>query len=206
LSPTWRTVAESELVEDLVAWLAGHDGVVRVAVDGADCLRPDRLAQSLLEPLRVAGRAAHHVEASSFWHDASLRLEHGREDVESYLNWLDAGALRREVLDPAVTEHVYLPTLRDPRSNRTTRAEPRPIGERDVLIVSGEFLLGLGLPFERVVHLTAPPAALERRTPPQQRWTLPAHADYAATVHPQDLADVVVRCDRRHPVVRGLVC
>jgi hypothetical protein len=206
LSSAWRTLAEPDLAEELARWIDGSPGLVRVAVDGADCLGPARLAGSLLQPLRAAGHPAHHVQARAFWRDASVRLEHGREDAESYPTWLDAAALRREVLDAAVRDHVYLPTLRDPATNRSTRDEPRPIGERDVLLVSGEFLLGLGLPFDRTVYLTAPHAALERRTPADHRWTLAAHAAYADTARPADTADIVVRCDRKHPVVQGLPC
>ncbi|WP_375490042.1 uridine kinase [uncultured Jatrophihabitans sp.] len=200
----WRTVAAADLPALLAAWLDTADGVVRVAIDGADALHPDELADSLLAPLQLLGRGAHHVRAASFWQDASLRLEHGRRDVASYLNWLDAGALRREVLEAAARDAVFLPSLRDSASNRSTREAPRPLGEHDVLLVSGEFLLGLGLPFDRVVRLTAPPAALARRTDDAAQWTLAAHAEYDDTVQPDELADVVVRADRRHPVVLGL--
>lgn len=206
MTPPWQTIAAPELRGRLAGWIADAAGVVRVAVDGARCLEPTDFAQSLIAPLEALGRRAHHVDASAFWHDASLRLEHGHDDAQAYLNWLDAGALRREVLDTAATDHAFLPSLRDPGTNRSTRATPQSIGVSDVLLVSGEFLLGLGLPFDRVVHLSAPTAALRRRTHPDRHWTLDAHTDYAASTHPDELADVLVRCDRRHPVVQGLPC
>jgi hypothetical protein len=132
------------------------------------------------------------VHAESFWRDASLRLEYGRTDVDSYLNWLDAGALRREVLDP---EGWYLPSLRDPETNRATRADRIELPPNAVLVVSGAFLLGLGLPFDRVVHLAMSPAARARRTPADQAWTLPAFDRYDDEVAPAALADVVIKVD-----------
>lgn len=175
-----------------------------MALDGAPATAPDALAARLVEPLRARGRDVAHVRAESFWRDASVRLEHGREDVESYLSWLDAGALRREVLDPVVAGGRYLPTLRDPHTNRSTREAPRDAPPGTVLVVSGALLLGLGLPFDVVIHLTAPPDALARRTPPEQAWTLPAFAEYEALAAPTATADVVIRVDRRTPAVRGL--
>ncbi len=155
--------------------------------------------------LRELGRAVAHVRAADFWRDASLRLEYGRQDVDSFPYWLDADALRREVLGPAATDGRYLPSLRDPVSNRSTRAVPAPLAAQAVLLVSGELLLGRALPFERTVHLALSPAARKRGTPAQLAWTLPAFERYDADVRPFDLADVVVKLDdARHPAVRGL--
>lgn len=194
----------SDLPATLATWLDDNPGIVRVAVDGSPATDPDRFAAALAEPLQVLGRPTAYVSAPTFWRDASLRLEYGHEDVESYLSWLDADALRREVLGPAIERAQYLPSLRDPVTNRSTRAEPLPVEAGTVLVVSGPLLLGLGLPFDRVVHLHLPPDALERRTPAEQIWTLPAFREYEDTVHPLEIADVVVRLDRRTPAVRGL--
>jgi hypothetical protein len=207
LTGEWHPIAMSDLPATLAAWLdssPGASGVVRVAVDGPPCADPDGFAATLAEPLRALGRPTQHVLATTFWRDASLRLEYGHEDVESYLSWLDADALRREVLVPAVEQGQFLPSLRDPDTNRSTRAEPRALEPTTVLIVSGSLLLGLGLPFDRVVHLHLPPDARERRTPPDQAWTLPAFDEYDETVGPLQVADVVVRLDRRTPAVQGL--
>lgn len=174
---------------------------MRVAVDGPPCARPDQLAEALGEPLLAYGRTLVHVRADAFWRDASLRFEHGHEDVESYLNWLDDGALRREVL----AGNTYLPSLRDPATNRSTRAEPQLLPESAVLVVTGAFLFGLGLPFERTVHLAMSPAARARHTPEPDAWTLPAFDRYDAEVFPAELADVVVRLeDPKRPAVTGL--
>jgi hypothetical protein len=189
------------LASQLAGWFAAKPGLVRVAIDGPPCAGPAALASSLADPLRALGRPLVHVPAQGFWRDASLRFEHGREDVEAYLGWLDDGALRREVLSG---DH-YLPSLRDPVSNRVTREPPRPVPESAVLVVSGTFLLGLGLPFDAVVHLAMSAAARARRTSTEDAWTLPAFARYDAEVSPAALADVVVRVeDPRRPAVTGL--
>lgn len=189
------------LAGELAGWLSAAPGTVRVAIDGPPCSRPAALAELLADPLRIMGRPIVHVRTEDFWRDASLRFEHGREDVESYLSWLDDRTLRREVLSSA----TYLPSLRDPESNRTTREPPRPLPDGAVLAVSGAFLLGLGLPFDRVVHLAMSPAARARHTPQAEAWTLPAFDRYDAEVGPAELADVVVRLeDPRRPAIAGL--
>jgi hypothetical protein len=189
------------LASELAAWLAEPPGNIRVAVDGPPCADPAAVASSLADPLRALGRPLVHVRADTFWRDASLRFEYGREDVDSYLTWLDAGALRREVLSGP----TYLRSLRDPVTNRATREPQRPLPDNAVLVVSGGLLLGLGLPFDRVVHLAMSPAARQRRTPAADAWTLAAFDRYDAEVSPADLADVVVTLDDpRHPAVLGL--
>ena len=176
-----------------------------MAVDGPPCARPADLADLLVEPLRTRGRPAVHVRASTFWRDASLRLEYGHQDLESFRTWLDVPALRREVLDALVDAGTYLPSLRDPASNRSTREAVRTAEPGTVLIVSGALLLGADLPFNRTVHLTMSAAARARRTPEDEAWTLPAYTDYDHEVEPIGSADVVIKLeDPAHPAVRGL--
>lgn len=138
-----------------------------------------------------------------FWRDASVRLELGREDVDAFVSWLDADALRREVLVPVAERGEYLPSLRDPVTNRSTR-EPVQVAEPStVLLLSGELLLGLGLPFDRVVHLAMSPAARARHTDAALTWTLPAFDSYDASVAPARIADVVIKLDDpKRPAVR----
>jgi hypothetical protein len=202
---SWTPLAPDDLPGRLAAWLAEVPGVVRVAVDGAPCAAPDELGASLVEPLRMLGRPAAQVRAAGFWRDAALRLEHGRRDVDSYATWLDADALRREVLDAVVISGTYLPSLRDPLTNRSTRDAPVVAEPNLVLIVSGALLLGRGLPFDRTIHLAASPAARARRTPADEAWTLPAYESYDARVRPAEAADVVIKVDDpRHPATRNL--
>lgn len=198
----WTPVAPEAVAGRLAAWLADISGVVRVAVDGPPCADPDGFARALIGPLRELGRPAAHVLATSFWRDASIRLEHGREDVSSYLAWLDADALRREVLDAAVSSGHYLPSLRDPVTNRSTREPPCGADPDLVLLVSGSLLLRHALPFDRAVHLVVSPAARARRTPPEQAWTLPAFDAYDAQTAPAQAADVAIKLDDpRHPAI-----
>jgi hypothetical protein len=197
--------ALTELLADLFATALG-DGRLRVAIDGAAAAHPDSLADAIVDPLRRRGVEALRVRSGDFLRPASLRFEHGRTDPDSYYRgWLDIGALQREVLAPLATNGTgrWLPTLWDPAADRATRAAFRAAPARAVLLVDGAFLLGAGLDFDLTVHLHLSPAALERRTEPEARWTLAAHARYATEIRPLDLADVVVRVDDpRHPAVQ----
>ena len=200
----WLPLATDDIVERLADWLTSSAGIVRVAVDGPPAAGPDEFAASLLEELQTRGRPGAQIRAASFWRDASLRLEYGHQDVESYLSWLDAPALRREALEPVVADDpTYLPSLRDPDTNRSTRAAPISAPAGLVLIVSGSLLLRHGLPFDRTIHLALTPAARARRTAEDDEWTLPAFDEYDAEVRPTETADVVIKLDDpRHPAFR----
>ena len=203
-----RPVSLDVLVDELADRLAELGGRVRVAIDGADAADPDALADSLVDPLRVRGRPAVRVSTGDFLRPASVRLESGRTNSDSfYFGWLDEAGLRREVLDPAgpAGSGRIITRLRDPRTDRATREPYRVLAPDAVVIVSGPLLLGAGLPFDLTVHLQLSAAALPRRTGPDRRWTLPAFERYGAEVDPAALADVVVRLDdpRRPALVLG---
>jgi hypothetical protein len=178
---------------------------VRVAVDGAPSTGPERLADALVEPLRVRGRPALHIPAGGFLRAASLRLERGRTNPDAYYeDWLDLRALTREVLAPLAPGGTgrVLPSLWDADADRATRASYVELAPGGVVIVSGALLLGAGLDFDLAVHLTQSPAALARRVDPAQAWTLPAYDRYAEEVMPELIADVVVRVDDpNHPAL-----
>jgi hypothetical protein len=178
---------------------------LRVAVDGAPPAGPHDLADALVDPLRVRGRPVLRVRADDFLRPASLRLERGRTNPDAYYeDRLDVGGLTREVLAPLDVggTGAVLPTLWDTRTDRATRAGYVTLPPGGVLLLSGSLLLGTGLPLDLVVHLELSPAALARRTPDGERWTLPAFQRYADEVDPALLADVVVKVDdARHPAV-----
>lgn len=176
---------------------------LRVALDGPACADLGGPVRWLADELRAAGRPVALLDATSFYRDASLRLEYGRTDVESfYTGWLDAAALRREVLDRLVERGEYLPSLRDPATNRSTRAEPRPLAASGVLLVRGELLLAAGLPFDLTVHAAVSRQARKRLTPEDLQWTLPAFDRYDLDVDPAGTADAVIRYDDpRHPAL-----
>jgi hypothetical protein len=167
---------------------------------------PGRLAAAVADRLPPLGRPAVVVPAAGFYRPASLRLEHGRTDPDArYTDWLDAGALTREVLVPVGPggSGEYLPVLWDLDRDRAARARPRPAPPGGVLLVPGALLQGIGLPFDVVVHLRVSPPARRRRTPPEQAWELPAFDRYDDEVDPVGLADAVVLAD--HPDRPALV-
>jgi hypothetical protein len=178
---------------------------LRVAVDGPDVAGPEALAAAVAERLPPRGRAAVVVRASGFYRPASLRLEHGRTDADArYTDWLDAGALTREVLAPVGPggSGEYLPVLWDLARDRSARAARRPMPAGGVLLVAGSLLQGLGLAFDLTVHLRVSPPARARRTPPDRAWELAAFDRYDAEVSPADLADAVVLADSPdHPAL-----
>ena len=178
---------------------------LRVLIDGAPAAGAATLADELVAPLRLAGLPALRVSAEWFLRPASVRLEPGRTDPDAYYSlWLDAAALRREVLVPLGPGGTgeYLPTLRDPNTDRATRAGYVPAPPSSVLLLDGTLLLGQGLDADFTVHLHLSPAALARRTPDADRWTLPAYRRYDAEVSPTTRADVTVHLnDPRHPAI-----
>ncbi|MCD2109624.1 hypothetical protein LQ384_00780 [Rhodococcus rhodochrous] len=187
-------------------------GSVCIAVSAPDAADPVEFAQRVATELRTRGRAADVVDLHDFVRPASLRLEHGRTDPYSYRHdWFDYAAVDREVLR-AVREHQrWLPRLWDERTDRSARERPRRAAEDQILVVAGPMLLGRGLDFDVTVVLTMSRAALERRTRPEDHWTIDAvleHEhdavlDHAVLDHSGADADVLVRYDHpTRPAVR----
>jgi hypothetical protein len=198
-----RPVSFDVLVEELADRLAAEQpgGHPRVAVDGAPAAGPAALADALVDPLRVRGRPAVRVATDDFLRPASVRLESGRTNPDAfYTGWLDEAALRREVLDPAGPggSGRIVTRLWDAAADRATREPYSSLPSGAIVLVSGPLLLGAGLPFDVTVHLEVSAAALDRRTDPELRWTLPAYARYGDEVDPASFADVVVRLDDPH--------
>jgi hypothetical protein len=201
-----RPVSFEVLVDELADRVAAAgEAHVRVAIDGAPAAGPERLADALVDPLRVRGRPAVRIVAGDFLRPASVRLEFGRTNPDTfYAGWLDEPGLRREVLDPAGPGGTgrILPRLWNPATDRAAREPYRELKPGAVLLVSGPLLLGAGLPFDLSVHLEMSEAALRRRSTPDDRWTLPAYERYREEVDPAAFADVVVRVDDpRHPAM-----
>ncbi|WP_113702554.1 uridine kinase [Nonomuraea lactucae] len=202
-----RPISPEALVEELAERIAGlpGGGRVRVAFDGAPPTRPGRLADELVAPLRLRGRPVVRVSAADFLRPASLRLEYGRTDPDAfYDDWLDSGALAREVLEPLGPggSGRVLPALWDSRTDRAYRLPYESLPEGGVLLLDGTLLLGRGLPFDLSVHLWLSEAALARGSHEDERWRLPAYARYEREARPGENADIVVRAD--HPNRLGL--
>ncbi|HEV2781322.1 MAG TPA: uridine kinase [Actinophytocola sp.] len=202
----FRPTSLKALVDDLADHLARRaEPWIRVAVDGAPPAEPGRLADALAERLRVLGRPVQRVSAGDFLRPASLRFERGKRDPDArYEDWLDAGGLAREVLEPlgpGGTGRV-LPSLWNAGTDRATRADYVALAPGGVLVLDGELLLGRGLAVDHTVHLWMSASALARRTPDEQAWALPAYARYDAEVRPLLTADTGVRVDDpAHPAV-----
>ena len=157
--------------------MAARSGRVRLVLDGPPPTRPQALAFAVAEGLRTRGRAAVVVDAEDYLRPASLRLEHGRTDPDAFLDdRLDVGGLRREVLAPAAPEGSgrVLPRLWDaprrpkPTATRTSRCPPTASW-----CSPAACCWGCGLPVDLAVHLRMSPAALARRLPGDEAWTLP---------------------------------
>lgn len=206
VSPVALVAELSERVAGAVAALP-PDRRLRVAVDGAPAAGPDTLADAVTDQLKVAGVPALRVRGDDFLRPASVRLEFGRTNPDSYYEgWLDEAGLRREVLDPlgpaGPGSGRALPSLWNAQTDRASRAGYVTVPPGGAVVVSGALLLGGVLPFDLTAHLLMSPAALRRRTPPELRWTLPAFDRYATEVAPHTFADVVVKLDDpRHPAV-----
>ncbi|WP_341715966.1 uridine kinase [Micromonospora sp. FIMYZ51] len=205
-----RPISPQRLVAELAERLADAvpAGRLRVGIDGAPAARPGELAAALVDPLRALSRPVLHVRAEDFLRPASVRLERGRHNPDAYYeSWVDEAGLRREVLDPAGPAGTgrLLPSLWDAAADRATRAGYVELPPGGVVLVSGAFLLGGGLPFDRTVHLEMSAGALRRRSAAEQAWTLPAFARYADEVAPASFADLVVRVDdpRRPAIVES---
>ncbi|GAA2671331.1 MULTISPECIES: uridine kinase [Actinosynnema] len=195
-------LTQDALVAELVGRIDAlpRDRHARVVVDGADATDPGALADALVDPLRALGRPVLRVSARDFLRPASVRLEHGRTDPDSYRDsWVDTGGLLREVLDPLEPggSGEVLPSLWNAETDRASRAGYARLGEGGVLLLDGALLLDKWLPFELSVHLWLSDAALARRTPPELAWTLPAYEGY------EPEPDVLVRYD--HPTRPALV-
>lgn len=190
--------------ELLIAELAERFGAIpsrwtRVAIDGAEQAGTTDLADSLVAPLRMRGRHVVRVRMDDYLRPASLRLERGRHDPDSYYtDWFDLDGLRREVLRPLADDGSgnVLPALWDADADRSPRMNRVPLSERGIAMVDGPLLLGAGLPFDFTVHLWLEHGALQRLTPESRQWTLPAFARYADEVRPHRIADYVIRADR----------
>lgn len=200
---TWERLTDALAERALEAKADDNSPWLRIAVDGAPAAHPGVPADALADALRLRGRLVLVVGTGGFLRPASLRYEYGRQDPDAYYDgWFDTGALWREVLGPVESGGTgqVLPDLWDPETDRATRSPRVELPPGGVLLVHGPLLLGHWFPFDLTVHLRLSPAALRRRTPESERWTLPAFERYEREVDPAGTADVVVRADDpRHP-------
>jgi len=202
-----RPISPASLVDELADRLASTNrgGWLRVLVDGAPAAQPELIADALVAPVRLRGRAVLRVSARDFLRPASLRFERGRTDPDSfYDDWTDVDGLAREVLDPMRPggTGAVRTTRWNTETDRASRAGSVPVPAGGTVLVDGPLLLGRGLPFDLTVHVELSPAALRRRTAVSEAWTLPAFDRYLDSVRPASVADIVIRADDpRHPAL-----
>ncbi len=204
---TWDRLVD--LLAERLLDLGTADGAPwpRVALDGAPAARPGELAERVAEALRVRGRPSLVVGTEGFLRHASVRLEYGHQDLESYYSgWYDTGALWREVFDPLGPggSGRVLPDLRDPVTDRATRSPYVELPPGGVLLLHGPLLLHHWFPFDLTVHVLLSPGALRRRTPRPSTGPCPPSSATSARPTRPGTADVLVRADDpRHPAWRG---
>ncbi|MFI2472064.1 hypothetical protein [Nocardia xishanensis] len=172
-------ITQDGLADLLVDRVSALPGRRLIAVDGADAAQPAAFARLAAERLRGTGRSAEVLSLHDYVRPASLRMEFGREDEYSYRTaWFDYDAVRREVVG-ALREHGrWLPALWDEAADRSARAAVRAAPADLVLFLAGPMLLGRDLAFDLTVRLDLSEAALRRRTPRDEHWTIPALLRY----------------------------
>ncbi|WP_036969654.1 uridine kinase [Promicromonospora kroppenstedtii] len=202
VEPVSAELLVERVADAVLARTGGADTPVRLLVDGHPSTHPELLADALVAPLETAGRRVARVRVADFLRPRSLRLEHGRDDPDSLLDgWIDVEALNREVLRRVVERGEYLPSLRDPDTDRATRAAYVTADPGTVVVLDGALTIARGLDVDVAVHLALKPGTLRRRTPDEQAWELPAYERYAAQA--ERAADLLVRVD--HPDHPALV-
>lgn len=170
-------------------------GRVAVGVDGADPAHPDALAETITELLRVRGRPAAVVRVVDFITPASLRLERGAHDEESFgTSWYDFAAISREVVDALHTQQRWLPRLWDSVSDRSFRDQRRDAADNQVILIAGPMAVRKDLQLDLGIALRMSAAALRRGLPADDHWTIGALLEHQ-THSPEP--DIEVRYD--HP-------
>lgn len=181
---------------------------VRLAVDGAVDAETDAVAAAVEAQALAAGTGVIRVRVTDFLHRRSVRLEHGRHDVDAaFERWVDWASLQREVLDPVGDPAVmtWLPRLRDAGTDRSSREQVRRAAPGALLVVDGPYLLRWELSgaVDVAVHLVTSPTALSRRFPDEGDPRPGAWARYLTDCAPATRADLVVRHD--HPARPALL-
>jgi hypothetical protein len=201
-------ITQARLVADLAAWIdglgttpsvgSGRNPVV-VGFDGAAEIGATELADHVAEALTAYGRPVLRASTCWWWRPAALRLELGRQDVDMLLTgWVDAAALKRELIAPVVAGNSpYITRLRDPSTDRSVRQTAERAQPGSILLIDAPFLLAAGLPLDAVVGLSVNLATLRRALAPDRSWWIEAFRRYQADYEPSARADVLLSYD--HP-------
>ncbi len=191
------------LVADLALAHERAGTAVRVGIDGPVAEDASALADGVAGELERRAVPVARLHAQDFLRARSLRLEHGADDPDAFLDgWYDLAALRREVLDPLGPGGTgsWLPRLRDAVTDRPFRERRRPAAPGTVAVVDGRFLARQDVrdALDVLVHLDVGAPARARRVPAQERArVLPAWERYLRDCDPAGAAALTVRFD--HP-------
>lgn len=178
----FQPVSPTELVARLAHWIdRAGTGRLRVGFDGDEAVGTADLADRVAAVLTGLGRPTIRTGTRWWWRAASLRLEHGRHDLQSRLTgWVDGGALSRELLGPLGPTGTgrYLLRLRDPERDRAVREPYRQAPDRAVLLLDGPLLATLGLDLDLRLKVGVSPARLRRVLPDDRQWEVEAFDIY----------------------------
>ncbi|MEP6979859.1 MAG: uridine kinase [Nakamurella sp.] len=204
--PAFEPLTPDQLADRLARWIdRGGPGRLRVGIDGDETTGTAELTGRVAAALTALDRPVVRVSTRWWWRAASVRLEFGRQDVESRLTgWVDSGALNREVLDPLAPggSGRFLTRLRDPDRDRAVRDEYRQAPAGAVLLLDGPLLATLELDLDLRVLVGVSVGRLGRVLPPDRQWELRAFAEYARR---WPAPEVVLSYDHpTNPAVRGL--
>lgn len=189
-------IAADRLVDYLADRVVAVPGRAVVSVDGADAADPMVVADAVAEATRARGRECVVVSLHDYVRPASQRLEFGRTDEMSYRTlWFDYEALAREVVDSFRRDGSWLPALWNERLDRSARSAVRTAGPNSTVIVAGPMLLGRAVAFDIAVRLQLSSGALQRNTPHDRLWTVPALLQHERETDGEDA--IVVRWDHR---------
>jgi hypothetical protein len=172
--------------------------VARLGIDGPVERDTQEFADLVAAALTEQAVPVARVSAGDFLRARSIRFEHGRDDPDAcYDLWYDVPALRREVLDAVHERGTWLPRLRDPQTDRSVRADPRPIAPGGVVVLDGRFLIrdDVRQSLDLTVHLNVSAGARARRV--TEPAVLGAWQRYLDEVDPEKKAGLVLRFD--HP-------
>lgn len=207
----------AELIEKLAHAVGSVDlpHPVRVAIDGPDAAGKTTLADELAIPLRAQGRQVVRASIDGFHRPRAERYRQGEDSPEGYYNdSFDYPALRQQLLDPLGPDgsREYRRTLFDFRTDASATTDIETATQDAVLLFDGVFLLrpelrdawdlrifvsiGFDEVLRRALHrdleLFGSEDEIERRY--RNRY-IPGQQLYLATVHPAELADLVVAND-----------
>lgn len=197
------------LVSRLARWIDSlGQGQLAIGFDGPPEVGTADLADRVGDALHLLNRNVIRVSTNDWLRAASVRLEYGKQDLESRMtSWVDIGSLRRELFDRLGPggDGQYLTTLRDPHTDRATRQPYRTAPDRPVLLLDGPLLLTHDLPLAGLVRVGTSPGALQRALPERDLWQVAAHTRYRDEFRPHEAADVVLSYDHPNtPAAAGL--